>query len=592
MVLDPVVIAATRTETPTTQLGAVTDVVTANDMKRMQIGSLGDVLGAATGTTGTQCGAAGAIASLFLRGANSNQTLFMVDGVRFNDPNTDYQVFLGGARLGAGDRVEIVRGPQSTLYGGEATGGVVAIGTRRGQGAATGTVSAEAGSFGTVEGTVAAQGADAEWAYSLSASAGRTDNERVNNKLARENGALRLDRAVSPTVGIGGTVRWFHSVYGDPGDRYTNDPNNRETENNLLATLFAQFNPSEQWSSRFTLGSQERRFVTETPAPNPPWSSPAATTTMRNSRFVADWQTTYRGFTGHKLTVGASAENTHTRSNGFGLIDKKQSLLAVFAQDEFSPVENVFLTAGLRSDDFDTFGRATTGRATAAWLTADKALKLRASYGTSFRSPSFLDLYGVDTYYVGNPKLRPEKSRGWDGGVDYYLPGKRGTLSATWFTTNYDDLIVYDFAVFPSTVKNAERARTSGLELSARVSLAGTELRGAYTYLEAENLTSHTRLLRRPRHAFTGDAWHDFGGGFSAGAGVTVAAGKEDVDAMTYSTINAEDFTVARLYVAWQANERLTVKARVENLLDEKYEAVNGYPSPGLAAYGGVEWKF
>ncbi|MBS0630434.1 MAG: TonB-dependent receptor [Verrucomicrobia bacterium] len=592
-VLDDYAVTATRTTEPAKHLGAVTDVVTAADADRMQVTRVSDLLGLVTGAPPTPSGAAGSITSLFMRGANSNQTLFMVDGIRLNDPNADYQVFLGGARLGANDRVEVVHGPQSTLYGGEAVGGVVAIGTQRGRGAPTASVSAEAGSFGTVNGALTAQGAQDAWGYAVSVSGGTTENQRANNDFTSTNAALRLDRTVTSTVNVSATLRWLRSDYEDPGDRYTDDPNNRERENNVLATVFAEFDPSEQWSSRLTLGDQERRFVTETPAPNPPYGSPSATTTLRNRRAVLDWQTTYKGLEGHRITAGVNGEATHTKTDGFGLIDKRQSLLAFFAQDEFTPVENVFLTAGLRSDDYDTFGRATTGRATAAWLIAQQTVKLRASYGTAFRAPSFLDLYGTDAYYVGNPHLRSEKAHGWDAGVDFYLPEKRGTLSATWFETTYSDLIVYDFAAYPSTVVNADRARTQGVELSAKLALPGAvELRTAYTYLEAENLGTHARLLRRPRHSFTSDLWHDFGHGVSAGAGLSFMADRQDVDAATFATIKAEDCTVARVYVAWQVNPRLALKARIENALDEKYEAVNGYPSPGCAVFAGAEWKF
>ena len=591
--LDTYVVAATRTPQPAAQIGTATDVLTADELSHRQITLLSGIFGFATGTPVTPSGATGEVVSVFLRGSNSNQTLFLVDGIRLNDANTDYQVFLGGATLGATDRVEIARGPQSTLYGGEAVGGVVSISAQRGRGAPTASLGAEGGSFGTVNGAVAAQGASGEWGYALSADTGRTANARTNNDFTHTNAVLRLDRTVGTNLSVGGTLRWYHGVTGEPGDRYTNDVNNTNREGNVLATVFAELTPGEHWLSRVTIGDQERRFESESPAPNPPYGSPSATNTVKNHRGVIDWQTTFSGIEQHRITAGLTGEQTHTRNDGFGQIDQRQSLLAVFVQDEFTPLPNVFLTAGLRSDDFDTFGRATTGRATAAWLPDGKTFKLRASYGTSFRSPSFLDLYGRDTYYVGNPNLRPEKARGWDAGVDWYLPEKRGTLSATWFETDFTDLIVYDFAVFPSTVVNADRARTRGLELSAQTTLGGSlEARVAYTCLQADNLTSQTRLLRRPRHAFSADAWHDFGHGVTAGAGVALAAGRQDVDALTFATIDAEDYTVARLYAAWAVNSRLTLKARFENLLNEKYEVVNGYPALGFGAFAGAEWKF
>lgn len=591
--LDTYVVTATRTAQPAAHAGTVTDVLTADELARRQVTLASGIFGLATGTPATPSGAMGEVTSVFLRGANSNQTLFLVDGIRLNDPNTDYQVYLGGATLGATDRVEITHGPQSTLYGGEAAGGVVSISAQRGRGAPTASLGAEAGSFSTVAGSVTAQGAQGDWGYAVSADTGRTENARPNNDFTHTNAVLRLDCTLGAKVSVGGTLRWYHGVIGEPGDRYTNDPNNQNSENNVLATVFAEVTPSEHWFSRLTLGDQERRFVAESPAPNPPYFSPSATNTVKNHRAVLDWQASYNGIDQHRITAGITAEQTHTQNDGFGLIDQRQSLFAMFVQDEYNPLPNLFLTGGLRSDDFDTFGRATTGRATVAWLPDGPAVKLRASYGTSFRSPSFLDLYGHDTYYVGNPNLRPEKAHGWDAGMDWYLPEKRGTLSATWFETDYTDLIVYNFAVFPSTVVNANRARTRGVELSAQTTLGGAlEARLAYTYLEAVDLTDNTRLLRRPRHAFNADVWHAFGHGVTAGAGVAFAAGRQDVDALTFATIDAEDYTVARVYAAWQVTDRLALKGRIENLLNEKYEAVNGYPALGFGAFFGAEWKF
>jgi vitamin B12 transporter len=515
--------------------------------------------------------------------------LFLVDGLRFNDPNTDYNNFLGGACLGACDSLEIAHGPQSTLYGGEAVGGVIALQSLRGAGAPTASMAVEAGSFGTVQGRVAAQGEAGPWSYNLTAQGGHTDNERANNAFDSANTVVRLDRVLNDRVTVGGTLRWFRGVYGDPGDRYTNDPDNQDREDNVLGTLFADIAISDTLKSHVILGGQDRHFVSDNPTPG----APTQITDVRNRRAVLDWQATFTGWEHQRITGGVTGEENTTRNTGFGDIDRRESLLAFFVQDELMPVENVFLTAGLRNDDFDTFGHATTGRATAAWLTAQRSLKFRASYGTGFRSPGFLDLYGQSAYYVGNPNLRPERARGWDAGVDYYLPDRRGTLSATWFSTDYTDLIEYDFSANPSTVVNVDRARTRGLELSYASKLgAATDARFSYTYLEAEDLVTHTRLLRRPRNSLSADLVHDFGTAVSVGAGVAWIAGRQDVDAATFLTIDAADYAVARLYASWRINSRLTLRARIENLLDEKYEPVSGYPALGTGAFGSAEWKF
>jgi vitamin B12 transporter len=587
--LDQIVVTATRTPLPAGAVGNSVEVFSGEELAREQISSLSGVLGEFAGTPAFTSGAPGASTSLFLRGANSNQTLFLVDGLRLNDANTDYAVFLGGAGVSPSDNSEIVRGPQSTLHGGEAVGGVVAVRMRPGAGIPSASVAVEGGSFGTVRGTLSAEGTRNSWAYNAWVQSGRTDNQRPNNAFAGTSFALRLDRRVNSQLTLGATWRGFVGRYGSPGDRFTNDPDNQDREQNQLATVFADYTVSPGWTGRVTLGGQDRRFVSDNPTPG----QPAQITVVTNRRGVVDWQNTVALGGGHRLTAGLTAERSHTRNDGFGDINRSQRLLALFAQDEWTLAHNVFLTAGLRSDDHDTFGRATTGRATAAWLPVPGRVKLRASYGTAFRSPGFLDLYGQSVYYVGNPRLQPEHARGWDAGVDVYLPRNRGTLSATWFENRFRDLIVYDFSVFPGTTANVDHARTRGLEISARERLGDAwTVRWSYTYLEAENLTGHTRLLRRPRHMLTAGLERDFGRGFSAGAGVVYVAKRQDVDPLTFATIDPGDYTVARLYAAWAVNDRVTVKLRVENLFDEHYEEVSGYPARGAGAFAGLAVRF
>lgn len=585
--MEAFVTSATRTPTDIRNLGSMVDRTTGEDLARRQITSLSQAIAGFSAPVFAS-GQNGALTSIFLRGANSNQTLFLVDGLRINDPSTDYQVFLGGACVGACDSLEISHGPQSTLYGGEAVGGVISLRSERGRGAPSVRTAVEAGSFGTLQGAVSAQGASGPWAYQIAAQGGHTENDRPNNDFDSGNFTARIDRAVTANLDVGGTVRGFQAVYGSPGDRYTNDPDNQETEGNWLGTVFADVRPSEVLQSHVILGGQNRRYVSESPRAG----RATSITVVKNRRGVLDWQNTFTGIARNKVTAGLTAEANHTRNTGFGDINEKQTLLAFFAQDEYSPIDTVFLTAGLRSDDFDTFGQHTTGRATAAWRFLPD-WKLRSSYGTAFRSPSFLDLYGRSAYYVGNPNLNPERARGQDFGLDYSLPEKRGTLGVTWFDTRFRDLIVYNFAQTPSTMANVDRARTRGLEVASTLTPFGEANRVSlsYTYLEAENSGTGARLLRRPRHSGNIDLWHDFGSGFSAGVGGRVVAQREDVDARTFRTIDGEDYTVIRVYAAWQATKSLAVKARVENALDEKYEEVNGYPQLPVGAFVGLEWK-
>jgi vitamin B12 transporter len=586
--LEPVIVIATRTPADIHTLGSAVDTISAADLERQQITSPAAALGAVPGAPAFANGGFGSDVSMFLRGANSDQVLFLVDGIRLNDANTDYAVYLGGARLGATDTIEIARGPQSTLYGSEAVGGVVSIEAQKGSGAPSADISVEAGSFDTFTGAFDAQGSQNSVAWSLSTSGSHTANERQNNVSDTGNLVFRIDRDLTGGIDIGATLRGFEGRFGDPGDIYTNDPYAHETEGNWLGTVFANIKSTPDWSTHVTVGGQDRRYVSFDELPGVYTS----TTTVQNRRAVLDAQTSYSGLSGQRITAGVTAEDASTQDDGYGDIDQRQSLFAAFAEDEWHPASSLYLTGGVRYDDFDTFGSAVTGRATVAWLSTDRSVKLRASYGSGFNAPSFLELYGVSTGYVGNPDLKPESSRGGDAGIDWYLPGHQGTISATWFRTDFSNLIDYNFNVYPGTTYNVGQARTQGVELEGKFALAaGFELHANYTYLDADDITDGTRLLRRPRNSGSADLWRDFGGGFSAGAGVQVVADRQDVDAQTFLTVNDPNYTVARIYGEWRVSKTLALKARIENALDEHYQPVNGYPALGFGAFGSVEWK-
>jgi vitamin B12 transporter len=586
--LDAILVVATRTPADVRTLGTAADLITAQDLSRQQITTPAAALGGIPGAPAFANGAPGSDISIFTRGSDSDQTLFLVDGIRLNDANTDYAVYLGGARLGATDTIEIARGPQSTLYGSEAVGGVISIQAQKGSGDPSADVGVEAGSFGTVDGSVNAQGAEDKWAWSVSVSGSHTANDRPNNDFNSADLVLRLDRDISPAVAVGATLRGFEGRYGDPGDIYTDDPYAYETEGNWLGTVFADFKFGLDWTAHVTLGGQDRRYVSFDESPGVFTS----TTVVQNRRGVVDAQATYSGVPSQRITAGVTAEAETTQDDGYGDIDQRQTFLAAFAEDEWNPIKSIFLTGGLRYDDFDTFGSSLTGRATAAWLSPGRSVKLRASYGTGFNAPSFLELYGVATGYVGNPDLKPERSRGGDAGIDWYLPKGAGSLSATWFRNDYSNLIDYNFNVYPGTTFNVGQARTDGIELEAKLKLAaGIELHASYTYLNAEDLTDNVRLLRRPRNSGSADLWRDFDRGWSAGAGVAVVADRQDVDAQAFLTVDDPNYAVARIYAEWRASARLSLKARVENALNEKYQPVNGYPALGFGAFGEVDWK-
>ena len=587
--LAPVVTTATRLPESAALSGTAIDVVSGADLAKEQLTTLADALSGVPGAPEFGTGQAGAATSLFLRGSNSNQTLFLVDGIRLNDANTDYNNFLSGSHIFSTDTVEVARGPQSTLYGSEAVGGVVSLRQAPGKGPAAESVDVEAGSFGTIDGVVTAQAGLAGWDYNLAASAGQTDNQRVNNEFKNLNLALRVDDQATKNLLLGVTLRGLDERYDDPGDEFTNNLHNYETEQNWLATVFADAHLSENLLSHLIIGGQDRRFLSYVPTPG----KPTAVTVDKNLRGVIDWQVSGRLTENNTLTGGLTSDTSGNLNTGFGSVNKHQSLFSVFGEDVWTPLPGLQATGGLRHDDYNTFGGATTGRATLAWMVADNALKLRGSYGSGFDAPSFLDLYGQSAFFVGNPALQAERSHGWDAGFDYYVPDQKETLSGTWFVNNYSNLIVDNFNVFPGTTVNVQRARSQGAELALSC-LFFNALQGklAYTYLEAVNLTANTPLLRRPRNSLSADLHEDIVDGFTVGVGGAYVGHRPDVDARSFATVDDPGYTVVRAYASYRLTPQMSLKARVENALDRRYEPVNGYPQPGTGIYGSAELRF
>jgi vitamin B12 transporter len=583
--MSPLITTATPVPVSAAVLASSVDLITGADLARQQLSTLADALWQAPGGPSFSTGRMGASTSLFLRGANSDQVLFLVDGVRFSDANLAYGPFVGSYRTGPTDRIEIARGPQSTLYGADASGGVVSISIPQGTLNGGQSIGAEAGSFGTMQGDVSAQGALSGWAYNVGVTGGVTDNDRANNEFKSINGVLRLDHALTQNLAVGATVRALEAKYGDPGDIFTNDPTAHEKEQDLLGTVFLTAKEGQYFSEKITLGGQYRR--------EDAWSF-GADDVAREERGVLTGQVVGQVTANDRITSGFDLETGDASDSGFGAVDHHDTLAAVYAEDEYSPTKELFVTGGLREDDYSTYGSVTTGRVTLAALGASHLIKLRGSYGTGFNAPSFLDLYSRDPSFVGNPNLQPERSRGWDAGFDFYLPEDPSqVLSITYFHTNYTNLILDNFAASPATTYNAGTALTDGLEASWKTQLAGAvQTKLTYTYLVAEDTSDHTGLLRRPRDSGSADLYLDLKNGWTMGAGALLVGRRPDVDPVTFATIDDPSYSVVRVYARWQFNRHLGLHLRLENALNRAYEPVAGYPALPRGIFGGADWKF
>jgi vitamin B12 transporter len=222
-----------------------------------------------------------------------------------------------------------------------------------------------------------------------------------------------------------------------------------------------------------------------------------------------------------------------------------------------------------------------------------KNTKLRATYGTGFNSPTPEDRSGMLPYQLPNPDVRPEKSRGWDAGIDETMLDSRLTLSATYFENRFRDLLEYEIAdpvTYAGEVVNVDRATTRGIELSANARLCSVATaRIGYTYLDAKDDVSDIRLIRRPRHALDGGIDTQITKQWTVGAGAHLVADRIDG---AYGPTPLGGYTTFRVYSSYALRPDLILKVRAENVLNRSYQEVAGYPALSRGFYGSVEWRF
>jgi vitamin B12 transporter len=587
MLLDRIIVSASRSP----QAARYTpSSVTAHDLSYLgsaQVLSLEEVLDRTPGISLVSLGGRGSQASVYIRGSEIDHVLFFVDGVRMNSAQAGYAGFLGGADLNGLERIEILRGPQSTLYGSSAIGGVILLETAStatsSDTQARGVAQARAGSFDTFGASIAARASAGPVRSSVSLGYEETDNFRPGNAFKALSYSTRLEANLASQLLLGATLRGQDVAYDEVGS--LSFPGNGRADNlNHLATVYSQWTPTATFASRLTGGWHQNEFT---------WTDktygPSSNFYTRNTREILDWQNTWDASSRLRIIGGVNAETATYSSGGKDLKDRLRS---AYLSTSVRPTKSLTVEGGVRTDDYDLTERADTWRSGASYRIDKSGTKLRATYGTGFKAPTVVNRFGSPPFYGASPLIGPEKSKGWDAGFDQEVFGEKLVASVTYFQNRFRDLILstYDFSSGKYIANNVRRARSEGVELG--ITAKPTEpltLRAAYTYTSALDLSAvkTTRLPRRPRHITDLDAEYQATRAWLIGVGVHFEA-----DRVLSTTVRLEDFTTTRLYTSYTLNDAVSLKFRIENVLDETYAEVAGYPSAPRAVYTSIDWKF
>ena len=582
---EEIVVSATLIETERRQVGASVTVIDREQIERRRSATVAELLRTVPGVEIVQTGGAGGATSAFLRGANSAHTLVLLDGVRVNSP-------LGGAFDWADlttdlvERVEVVRGPQSALYGSEAIGGVISIVSRSGRDGELLEGGAEAGSLGGLRVWAAAAGSRRSWDWSLAAShqeadgvsraseaAGNTEDDPWENRTfaatvgrpVMERGEARLSlRYTDSEAGLDG----FDFVAG-PVD----DPNFVQERQSTTASLALELPAGDRWRSKIRLGYSDETLETSDPDPGAIFNNSRLESTTSDLELQTDVELGAAA----GLSVGASYESREGSNQGN--LEEDLDLLSFFAETRATVKESLTLTAGLRHDDHSIFGGETTWRLTASWLAGEGGTRVHASAGTGFKAPTLVDLYFP---FFGNLDLEPERSEGFDLGVEQSWLEDRLVVDLTWFDSQIEELIVFDFSTF--LAGNVAEAEIEGVEAQAAWRPGGRyDLTASYTRTDSEDVATGEQLVRRPKHRGVLSLGLRPARGLDAVVSLIAVRDRVDVGDAPLDDYERLDATVT-----YTLNERWAIYLRGRNLLDQDYEEVLGFTTPGAEVVFGA----
>src|SRR5437868_13394830 len=592
---EQVVVTATRFDIPLDLSPASVSVINSEDFEQKQIERVSDALREVPGLSVVQTGTAGQLTSVFTRGLRSEHTQVLLDGIPINQGLQGAFNF-ADLTIDDIDRIEVVRGPQSILYGPRALAGVIQIFTKQGTGAPGAMVAAEGGSYDTFREWGESDGKIGNFDYSVGASRLDTDNARPNNNY--RNTAAITDVGWSPDqqLRIGSLFTYSVSDTGNPNTIFDPRPIDHFLTERWLIGPHIDWRPTDWWDHKFIFSYDHERQVND---PNEDgFVGPTRALFERtqvdyqNNLRPTSWLTLTSGF--YYSRVNAGQERPFV-SQAFGpqptFIGDHTQEVAGFAQATLTPIENLIFVAGGRLDHFNEFGGVWTYRVAGSYKIEKTNTTLHSSVATGFSPPS-----SQDKIFGNNPNLNPEKDFGWDIGVRQELWKNRLAVDLTYFHNDLSNVIGFN-GLFQTL--NLGAAETQGLEAALRAEpIPNLALMGSYTYLDAEKTDNSdisqpkgSRLPRRPSNEVYFSASYLSFKKLRTVVEAKFVNAREELN-FGLPNFDIEDYSFVNIAAEYDVTPHFSIFGRVDNLTNEHYSEVFGFPALGRVAYGGVKVRF
>lgn len=612
--IETIEITGARTPLSAADIASNVTIISAEDIEKRQTFSLPDLLNTLPGIAVTRAGSVGGQAQLRLRGGEANQTLVLIDGVQINDPAAGDEVQFELLSATEIERIEIIRGPLSAVWGSDAVSGVINIITKKGEGDLSVSANGEAGAFGTYRFGGSVGGATKKANFRVGAS--YSDSEGTNvSRIGDENDGFRAVTVnarggykLTDTSNLSFSLRHtdtrnefdrtdFTTGFPTDSDRVTN---NKQTMASV-GTSFELFGGRLQQSARITYLDTEIANLSDGVA--------SGATFSERWGFYADSR--IKLTEGHNLTLAIDHEDTAFSQRGtatpFGDPNQDQSgVVTGYVADYVGALsEAVTVTGSVRYDDNDLFDNATSWRGGIVYKFVGTGTRLYGNVARGQKSPTFIELFGFfSDSFIGNPNLLPERSVEYEFGISHAALDGKLTFDASYFTARLENEIngfAFDPVTFGFTAENRDgKSKRDGFEVTAAFKVnEQLDVTVNYAYLDAsepDGSGGFTRELRRPKN--NASLFVDYRP--SKRLGLTLDANYVGSSDDTFfppfpepsQTVTLDDYLLVNIGGSYRVNETISLYGRVENLLDETYENLFGFATPGIGAYAGFRANF
>lgn len=610
--LSEVVVSATKNRTSTLELANSVTVIDSAEIANRNSYNVFDLLKNEYGVSFTRQGGPGTLSNISIRGGNADYTLVLVDGIEVNlssDPSNVYDfAFLSTDNI---QSIEILRGPQSTLYGSNSLSGVVNVITRKGNGKPNFSLLTEAGSYKTYKTSLGMNGSVSDFNYSVTLGRTKSDgfsaaSEKYGNfekdGYQKDNISSRFGYNFGRIAELNLFMNYNSSNtdYDQSGGKYGDDPTYIFNQEEFSFRGEGKLNLFEgKWNQK--IGASIIRNIRKYSFDVSEFNFASSRSLYDGRKIKFDWNNNFNLIENHILTLGGEIEREEASSEYNYFMSSlayasyfpqnASSTFGIYLQDQLKIGQNLFSTIGFRLDEHDKFGSALTYRIAPAYIIWQTGTKLKATFGSGFKAPSLFNLYDP---VFGNPDLHPEKSLGFDAGVEQYFVKELISMGVTYFQNNFSDLLGFD-KNFKAI--NINKAKTSGVETFLTVkAMNNLEIKLNYTFTNSKDISDNSpnknqKLIRRPEQKAGLFVSHSFFNRLNLNIEFVFVGKRDDLNFSKYPAerISLKNYSITNLAAHYDVLNFLRLNIRIENIFNTDYEEVYGYATPGFSIYGGIK---